>query len=484
MTKKILQTIFASALLFSFTQIAFAQYCTVPTATGFALVAGNCQAPTKQEQEANPLYYTSFSSPVKYTIIAPGDEMIYQCQPGKVLKPSLANYGMIRAYCASGSIPNLSQVASGGHSTVTGVGFTYNCGDGSCGPLTPSNVMPDPRAGTYNVIYTVSSDGVPVRCYATPAAGLCAPDRSSETITAVTNGVTYVTGQGYTYTCSNGACTPPIAGSSYGASNTTQYQAGVGNGSAYPQTGSLGGYSYPSVATGLGNGAAGTSGSAYTTTGSANVGGVSGAVSGGQQASQTQSTTQPLSDLDPNGSSPSCADLTSTALRYGSKDAGTNGEVTVLQTFLNDNSYLITAPTGFFGAGTLKAVKAFQKANGINPSGYVGANTRAKIKAIDCNNTISVAPVTGQASKVLGAYASNASCVDLPENLHRGAESSSVVKLQNFLTKKGLLVDEVSGFYGDKTIDAVKDYQLSKGMPVTGMVYDFTRMAIKADSCK
>ena len=42
---------------------------------------------------------------------------------------------------------------------------------------------------------------------------------------------------------------------------------------------------------------------------------------------------------------------------------------------------------------------------------------------------------------------------------------------------------EVTGFYGDKTIGAVKDYQMAKGLPITGMVYDATRAAIKAETC-
>ena len=75
-------------------------------------------------------------------------------------------------------------------------------------------------------------------------------------------------------------------------------------------------------------------------------------------------------------------------------------------------------------------------------------------------------------------------CVDLPYNFHRGNESVSVKNLQSFLIAKGYMDGEVTGFYGDKTVEAVKDYQGAKGLPVTGMVYDFTRSAIKAESCQ
>jgi peptidoglycan hydrolase-like protein with peptidoglycan-binding domain len=85
---------------------------------------------------------------------------------------------------------------------------------------------------------------------------------------------------------------------------------------------------------------------------------------------------------------------------------------------------------------------------------------------------------------VLGASTSNTSCVDIPRNLIRGSESSYVTTLQNFLFNTGFLNETSTGFYGDKTVEAVKDYQASKGLPVTGMVYDFTRQAIVADTCQ
>ncbi len=83
-----------------------------------------------------------------------------------------------------------------------------------------------------------------------------------------------------------------------------------------------------------------------------------------------------------------------------------------------------------------------------------------------------------------GAYASNVQCLNLPRNLLRGSESSTVTSLQNFLIQKGYLEAPSTGFYGDNTIEAVKDYQISKGLPATGMVYDFTRKAIEEETCR
>ncbi|MFZ1988013.1 MAG: peptidoglycan-binding protein [Minisyncoccia bacterium] len=79
----------------------------------------------------------------------------------------------------------------------------------------------------------------------------------------------------------------------------------------------------------------------------------------------------------------SCTDLTN-ALYYGLRDEGTDGEVSKLQTFLRAQGYLNSAPTGTFGASTVRAVQAFQSDHDIQATGFVGAKTRAEIKSISC----------------------------------------------------------------------------------------------------
>ena len=75
------------------------------------------------------------------------------------------------------------------------------------------------------------------------------------------------------------------------------------------------------------------------------------------------------------------------SLSYGAKGQA----VTELQNFLQDQKFLIAKSNGYFGPGTLKAVKAFQKANGINPlSGYFGPATRIKANSLIANKIDSV----------------------------------------------------------------------------------------------
>ena len=81
-------------------------------------------------------------------------------------------------------------------------------------------------------------------------------------------------------------------------------------------------------------------------------------------------------------------------LRYRSTDAQTNGEVSILQDFLQGGGYLNSEPTGFFGRLTLNAVKAFQGDNDILNNdvlsrGFVGPLTRLKIMEVSCGGNTS-----------------------------------------------------------------------------------------------
>lgn len=95
-----------------------------------------------------------------------------------------------------------------------------------------------------------------------------------------------------------------------------------------------------------------------------------------------------VADPDPNPTVSDCVTLQSSNLRYKARDINTNGEVSTLQDFLQSQGYLNNEPTGYFGLLTVKAVKSFQKSNGISPTGYVGLVTRAKIKEMTCEGTV------------------------------------------------------------------------------------------------
>ena len=85
-------------------------------------------------------------------------------------------------------------------------------------------------------------------------------------------------------------------------------------------------------------------------------------------------------------------------LRQGSK----GGEVKEVQRRLKTWGYYSGAVDGIFGAGTRKAVIAFQKKNGLTADGIVG---KATYKALGMNSSYQV--LAGQSGGGVGGYSSS-----------------------------------------------------------------------------
>ncbi len=64
-----------------------------------------------------------------------------------------------------------------------------------------------------------------------------------------------------------------------------------------------------------------------------------------------------------------------------------NSRVLALQNFLYEKGHLKAKPNGYFGAGTMAAVKAYQKSLGLEQAGSVGPGTRAAIRKETCGVT-------------------------------------------------------------------------------------------------
>jgi peptidoglycan hydrolase-like protein with peptidoglycan-binding domain len=94
-----------------------------------------------------------------------------------------------------------------------------------------------------------------------------------------------------------------------------------------------------------------------------------------------------MGDIDSNGPISTCLTL-SGDVRFKMRDTSDSSNVRDLQDFLISSGLLQGESTGYFGAGTLKAVRQFQRENGLTPTGFVGPLTREKIKSVSCNETI------------------------------------------------------------------------------------------------
>lgn len=124
-------------------------------------------------------------------------------------------------------------------------------------------------------------------------------------------------------------------------------------------------------------------------------------------------------------------------LRVGSRGS----QVTYLQRKLRKLGYFKGNPTGYFGPITKNAVISFQSSRGLKTDGIVGQNTWDALR--------NSSPGRGGKVNVI---------------LRRGDSGSKVRELQRRLKI------EVDGLFGPATEAAVRRFQSSKGLPVTGVV--------------
>ena len=110
----------------------------------------------------------------------------------------------------------------------------------------------------------------------------------------------------------------------------------------------------------------------------------------------------------------------SNGLRYGSTDGATQGEVSLLQSFLSGSGFLNSEPTGYFGGLTLVAVKSLQSSTGIESTGFVGPLTRAKIREVSCGST-SVPPIQYTSPNTNSNFNSGSSVYNSSINFSGGA---------------------------------------------------------------
>lgn len=79
--------------------------------------------------------------------------------------------------------------------------------------------------------------------------------------------------------------------------------------------------------------------------------------------------------------------------------------------------------------------------------------------------------------------AETTSCLDLQSDLSRGATNNSVMLLQRYLHESGYLKLTPSGYFGEATLFAVKNFQANSNIVSTGYVGPITRLSIKQKTC-
>jgi len=139
--------------------------------------------------------------------------------------------------------------------------------------------------------------------------------------------------------------------------------------------------------------------------------------------------------------SSSASRTASPTLRQGARGAA----VTTLQNKLKAAGFNPGAADGVFGAKTLAAVKAFQRARGLQSDGIVGPKTWSAL------NTVGSSGGSGP-------------------TLRQGARGEPVRALQARLNVLGFKSGTADGVFGAKTLAAVKAFQQSRGLVADGVV--------------
>ena len=160
-------------------------------------------------------------------------------------------------------------------------------------------------------------------------------------------------------------------------------------------------------------------------------------------------------------------------LRKG--DKGDN--VIALQTGLTAQGYYTGKIDGIFGTGTLKAVKAFQKAEGLKVDGLAGKATQARLSELtgvvfeEEDDDVVVKPADPSKPKTLfaGDY----------RTMQFGTAGARVRILQRALMALGFDV-VVDGDYGSTTYRAVKAFQTVVGLTADGKCGKKTMQKLEA----
>ncbi len=105
--------------------------------------------------------------------------------------------------------------------------------------------------------------------------------------------------------------------------------------------------------------------------------------------------------------------------------------------------YMTSAPDGNYGLDTTAAVKQFQSKNDLVVDGYLGPSTRLALNSSDA----------------------------VPNGVGLGDQNETVTRIQQLLSQYGYLSSaNVTGYFGEVTEKAVKNFQSSNGLSSDGSV--------------
>ena len=139
----------------------------------------------------------------------------------------------------------------------------------------------------------------------------------------------------------------------------------------------------------------------------------------------------------------------------------------VMQQYLMELGYLSTQPDGQFGAGTERAVKLFQEANGLTADGVAGKGTLSILysgSAVAYGGSSGGSSSSGSSPAATATPRPNTDIV-----IQWESEGDDVRQYQQRLVELGYLSSKyVTGKFNQPTLEATKAFQTMNGLKVDG----------------
>ena len=175
----------------------------------------------------------------------------------------------------------------------------------------------------------------------------------------------------------------------------------------------------------------------------------------------TTPTPQPTTSSTPAPEVTATANTSASWPTLRKNDSGT--DVAQLQEALIQLGYLSGKADGNYGAKTVDAVKAFQKANGLTADGTAGEQTQRTLYG----GNAKAANVKATATPKPGTTAAPATNTN--GTLKVGSTGADVKTLQQKLIELGYLKGTADGVFGKQTASAVKAYQKASNLTADGI---------------
>ena len=160
-----------------------------------------------------------------------------------------------------------------------------------------------------------------------------------------------------------------------------------------------------------------------------------------------------------------------------------SNDVKLVQTRLTELGYLTSKVTGTFDDDSVKALKKFQKANGLDADGVCGIQTRAVLFAAHPVYAVPTAtPVTASNETPAPSYApiTKENCV----TIKAGSQGMDVKRLQIRLQELGYYTSRQDGIYLTDDIAAVRAFQKANGLTTDGKAGYNTQTVLYSNAAK